>query len=203
MKTLTILVTGGIGSGKSAVCAHYSSLGIPVYDSDSRTKALYGKSLRLAANVNAAFGGDLLSGDGVLDRAKLAERAFASDEALRRLEALVHPAVLEDFRDWREAAGSEVVILESAIASSLPSFMSEVDRVLLVCADERTRIRRAMLRDGCDEQALAQRIRRQEEKLSAALRAPDAVIQNDASLEELYAQADLALRELVKGHGGI
>ncbi len=203
MKTLTILVTGGIGSGKSAVCAHYSSLGIPVYDSDSRAKALYGKSLRLAANVNAAFGGDLLSEDGVLDRAKLAERAFASDEALRRLEALVHPAVLEDFRDWREAAGSEVVILESAIASSLPSFMSEVDRVLLVCADERTRIRRAMLRDGCDEQALAQRIRRQEEKLSAALRAPDAVIQNDASLEELYAQADRALRELVKGHGGI
>ncbi len=203
MKALTILVTGGIGSGKSAVCAHYSSLGIPVYDSDSRAKALYSRSLSLAANVNAAFGADLLSAEGVLDLKKLAERAFASDEALRTLEALVHPAVLEDFRDWREAAGSAVVILESAIASSLPSFMSEVDRVLLVCADERTRIRRAMLRDGCDEKALAQRIRRQEEKLPAALRAPDAVIQNDASLEELYAQADRALRKLVEGEGGI
>ncbi len=203
MKTLTILVTGGIGSGKSAVCAHYSSLGIPVYDSDSRAKALYSRSLSLAANVNAAFGADLLSAEGVLDLKKLAKRAFASDEALRRLEALVHPAVLEDFRDWREAAGSAVVILESAIASSLPSFMSEVDRVLLVCADERTRIRRAMLRDGCDEQALAQRIRRQEEKLPAVLRVPDAVIQNDSSLEELYAQADRALRKLVEGEGGI
>ena len=95
------------------------------------------------------------------------------------------------------------MILESAIASSLPSFMSEVDRVLLVCADERTRIRRAMLRDGCDEQALAQRIRRQEEKLPAVLRVPDAVIQNDSSLEELYAQADRALRKLVEGEGGI
>jgi len=203
MKTLTILVTGGIGSGKSAVCAHYSSLGIPVYDSDSRAKALYSRSLSLAANVNAAFGADLLSAEGVLDLKKLAKRAFASDEALRRLEALVHPAVLEDFRDWREAAGSAVVILESAIASSLPSFMSEVDRVLLVCADERTRIRRAMLRDGCDEQALTQRIRRQEEKLPAVLRVPDAVIQNDSSLEELYAQADRALRKLVEGEGGI
>ncbi len=197
MKTLTILVTGGIGSGKTAVCAHYASLGIPVYDSDSRTKALYSKSSGLAANVNAAFGGDLLSGDGVPDLAKLAARAFASDESLRRLEALVHPAVLEDFRDWREAAGSEVVILESAIASSLPSFMSEVDRVLLVCADEKTRIRRAMLRDGCDERAVVQRIRRQEENLSAALHAPDAVIENDSTLEVLYARADRALRELV------
>ncbi len=197
MKTLTILVTGGICSGKSAVCAHYSSLGIPVYDSDSRAKALYGSSSGLAARINAAFGADLLSPDGVLDRARLAERAFASEEALRRLEALVHPAVLKDFRDWREAAGSEVVILESAIAASLPEFLAEVDRVLLVRADEKTRLRRAMLRDGCDAQAVAQRILRQKEKQTAALRAPDAVIENNSSLEELYLQADRVLRELV------
>ena len=198
MKTpLTILVTGGIGSGKSTVCAHFASLGIPVYDSDSRAKSLYDRSSRLSANVNAAFGGDLLDSDGHLDRAKLSERAFASSEALERLESLVHPAVLKDFRDWRDtAAGSDLVVLESAIASSLPSFMAEVDRVLLVRAPQRDCIARAALRDGVSGEKIAQRIHRQAEKQNCQVREPDYIIENDGTLEQLYSKADEVLRNL-------
>ena len=193
---LTILVTGGIGSGKSTVCRHFASRGIPVYDSDSRAKSLYDKSSRLSANVNAAFGGDLLGPDGHLDRARLAERVFGSPEALHRLEALVHPAVLEDFRDWRDTAGSEIVVLESAIAASLPSFMAEVDRVLLVTAPEQDCIARAALRDGVSGEKVEQRIERQREKQVCEVREPDLTIENDGTLEELYAKADEALRSL-------
>ena len=193
---LTILVTGGIGSGKSAVCRHYAALGIPVYDSDSRAKSLYDTSLRLTANVNAAFGGDLLSSDGRLDRAKLSGRVFASEGDLRKLEAIVHPEVLEDFRHWRETAGADIVVLESAIAASLPSFMAEVDRVLLVTAPERDCIARACLRDGVSEEKISQRIQRQKEKQSCQCREPDCIIENDGTLGELYAKADEALRRL-------
>ena len=193
---LTILVTGGIGSGKSTVCRHFASRGVPVYDSDSRAKSLYDKSSRLSANVNAAFGGDLLGSDGHLDRTRLAERVFGSPEALHRLEALVHPAVLEDFRDWRDTAGSEIVVLESAIAASLPSFMAEVDRVLLVTAPEQDCIVRAALRDGVSGEKVEQRIERQREKQVCEVREPDITIENDGTLEELYAKADEALRSL-------
>jgi dephospho-CoA kinase len=197
MKTpLTILVTGGIGSGKSTVCAHFASLGIPVYDSDSRAKSLYDRSSRLSANINAAFGGDLLDSDGHLDRAKLSERVFASSEALERLESLVHPAVLEDFRDWRDTAGSDIVVLESAIAASLPSFMAEVDRVLLVRAPHRDCIARAALRDGVSGEKIAQRIQRQAEKQNCQVREPDYIIENDGSPEQLYSKADEVLRNL-------
>ena len=197
MKTpLTILVTGGIGSGKSTVCAHFASLGIPVYDSDSRAKSLYDRSSRLSANINAAFGGDLLDSDGHLDRAKLSERVFASSEALERLESLVHPAVLEDFRDWRDTAGSDIVVLESAIAASLPSFMAEVDRVLLVRAPQRDCIARAALRDGVSGEKIAQRIQRQEEKQNCQVREPDYIIENDGTLGQLYSKADEFLHNL-------
>ena len=197
MKTpLTILVTGGIGSGKSTVCAHFASLGIPVYDSDSRAKSLYDRSSRLSANVNAAFGGNLLDSDGHLDRVKLSQRAFASSEALGRLESLVHPAVLEDFRDWRDTAGSDIVVLESAIAASLPSFMAEVDRVLLVRAPQRDCIARAALRDGVSGEKIAQRIQRQAEKQNCQVREPDYIIENDGTLEQLYSKADEFLHNL-------
>jgi dephospho-CoA kinase len=194
MTPLTILVTGGIGSGKSTVCRHFASLGVPVYDSDSRAKSLYDSSPRLSANVNAAFGGGLLSSDGRLDRAELARRAFASPEALKKLEDIVHPAVLEDFKHWRDTAGSDVVVLESAIAASLPSFMAEVDRVLLVTA--RDCIERAALRDGVSGEKIAERVERQKEKQAGEMLQADWTIENDGSLEELYTKADEALRHL-------
>ena len=198
-RPLTILVTGGIGSGKSTVCRHCASLGIPVYDSDSRAKSLYDTSLRLSANIDAAFGGGLLLSDGRLDRAELARRAFASPEALHKLEAIVHPAVLEDFKNWRDTAGSDLVILESAIASSLPSFMAEIDRVLLVTAPERDCIARAAVRDGVSDEKIEQRILRQREKQDCSVREPDFIIENDGTPEELYAKADEALRHLLTG----
>ena len=65
----TVLVTGGIGSGKSAVCAYLASRGVPVYDSDSRTKALYDTDPALLPALEKAFGTSLRSPSGELDRA--------------------------------------------------------------------------------------------------------------------------------------
>jgi len=191
----TLLVTGGIGSGKSAVCAYLQGKGFPVYDSDSRAKALYDSDRGLLEAVDSAFGGGLILPDGTLDRKALAARAFSSAGELSRLEALVHPAVLRDFISWRNALPGDcpLAVMESAIAGRLPEFLSEVDLVMLVDAPAQLRLSRACLRDGASREAILERMRRQETALPKA----DVVIVNDASLQELHERVDKAIEKIV------
>lgn len=94
----TVAVTGGIGSGKSAVCSILAERGIPVYDSDSAAKNLYRKDDTLLDSIEEAFGCGIRQADGSLDRARLASIAFSAPDKLRQLESIVHPAVLTDFK---------------------------------------------------------------------------------------------------------
>ena len=82
-KITTLAVTGGIGSGKSAVCSFFGEKGIPVYDSDSRTKVLYDSSVTLAASLKTVFGENIYR-KGKLDRAALAEKVFGKAEFSRK-----------------------------------------------------------------------------------------------------------------------
>ena len=104
MMPVTVLITGGIGSGKSAVSSILESEGIPVYDSDSRTKALYDSDLRLRENLESLLGVSLMTAEGKFDRKLFASMIFANADVLREVENIVHPAVLEDFEHWRETA---------------------------------------------------------------------------------------------------
>ena len=192
----TILVTGGIGSGKTEVCKYLASLGFPVYDSDSRAKRLYDEVPGLAERVDAALGGGMLDAAGRLDRKALAAAVFAGGDALRRLEAVVHPEVLADFLRWRGMQDAEAVFMESAIAAGLPLFAGVFDSVILVDAPESLRLERACRRDGASREAVLARIRAQSPDPSAA----NAVILNDGTPEELRARTDTALEKLVYLH---
>ena len=189
----TILVTGGIGSGKSAVCRHLVSRGFPVYDSDDRAKRLYDEVPGLPARVDAALGGGLLDADGRLDRRALAAAVFSDPAALRTLESIVHPEVLEDFLRWRDAQDAGAVFMESAIAARLPLFKGVFDAVVLVEAPESVRLERACRRDGASPEAVLERIRAQRFDDIA----PDAVIVNDGTEEELLARTDETLEKIV------
>lgn len=108
-------VTGGIGSGKSVVCRFLRILGYSVYDSDERAKVLMDSSTSIKSALVAEFGADVCI-DGVLDRRRLAEIVFADAMALNRLNAIVHPAVKSDFKEWCERRqGERAVFIESAI----------------------------------------------------------------------------------------
>lgn len=199
MKTLA--VTGGIGSGKSLVCSEFAALGVPVYDSDSRTKRLYDTDRSLVGSLESAFGCRLLDDSGTFDRARLALLVFPDEENMKKLESLVHPRVLDDFVRWREgvadslpcwnpAAGNvPFVIIESAIILEKPLFHSVADRVLLVDAPVATRLQRACARDGASEAAVMERMARQPmfNAFSDGLSVPgvDFVIRNDGTPEEL------------------
>ena len=167
-------VTGGIGSGKSTVCSLFADRGISVYDSDSRAKSLMNDDRSLREALSREFGEGCYAADGSLDRTYLAAAVFGDDKALQRLNALVHPAVREDFRRWAEAQNGPYVLLESAILFDA-GFDREVDATLAVLAPQEERVRRAVERDGSSRDEVLRRMAHQ---------------MND---DELHARADRTL----------
>ncbi len=147
---IKIGICGGIGSGKSTVCALFAGRGVAVYDSDSRAKALMTASPELCAQLRAEFGDGIFAADGALDRAALAAEVFGDAGRLARLNAIVHPAVLADFGRWAEEQTGEYVIIESA-ALFESGIDRIVDRTVAVLAPAALRLSRAMARDGADE----------------------------------------------------
>ena len=152
-------ITGGIGSGKSTVCRLLADMGVPVYDSDARAKALMNDSEALRTALIEAFGEECYNAEG-LNRPYLASRVFGDAEALAQLNAIVHPAVREDFRAWADIQSSRYVVLESAILFEA-GFENEVDTTLAVLAPLEERVRRTAERDGVDRESVLKRIAHQ------------------------------------------
>lgn len=165
----TILVTGGIASGKSVVCRYLESKGFPVYDCDSRTKALYDSVPGLKERVEEAIG---------VPFSRIAV-IFEYPQKREALEALVYPLVLEDIRKWQAEQESDVVFIESAIALEKPIFDGLYDKVWLVTAPVEQRLLRNR---HTAERATAQSL----PDPSVA----DETIINDSTLESLYRQID-------------
>lgn len=159
MRRKTVIVTGLIGSGKSAVCALLRERGIPVYDSDARTKRLYDLRPALVERLEEALGIPLRGEDGRLDRRALAARIFSDSAARETLEGIVYPAVLADFKRWRaRQKGAPFVVLESAVILTKPIFDSLADAVVVVTAPEELRLRRVVQRDSLGEEAVRARM---------------------------------------------
>lgn len=203
----TVLITGGIGSGKSVVCDFLRSRGVPAYDSDSSVKSLYDKRPDMVDALEDRLGLTLRNEDGVLDRHRLASVIFASDEALRLCEAIVHPALLEDFILWRATVSGgkwcgylgqiPFVCVESAIAMERPMFRPFYDVAVCVTADEEVRIERVCGRDGCGRDGAAARMRAQSGWVSQA----DYVIVNDGTRSDLEKKVDDTFRIIVSEIG--
>ena len=153
----TLAVTGGIGSGKSYVVRMFAALGIPVYDADSRTKRLYDEDRGLLAALQELLGPDLVKDGRLLDRQYMAGRIFSDRCLLEKVEALVFPEVIADFRTWKErVADAPFAIMESAIYLEKPALAGVADKVLTVLCPEDVRIGRVMARSGMSrEQVLA------------------------------------------------
>ncbi|MBO4624859.1 MAG: dephospho-CoA kinase [Bacteroidales bacterium] len=183
---LTVIVTGGIGSGKSAVCALLRKRGIPVYDSDSRVKELYACRRSLVPRLEKALGSPLRLADGTLDKARLAALIFSDEAARETLESIVYPILLKDFQRWRSRQKAPFVVLESAIILSKPVFDGLAGAVVLVDAPEDLRIQRVMQRDGLSREAVVRRLSAQDLPLEKV----DVVLPNGGSSEELSAAVD-------------
>lgn len=164
-------MTGGIGSGKSYVVRMFAALGIPVYDADLRTKRLYDEDRGLLGALQALLGPGLVK-DGRLDRQYMAGRIFSDRCLLEKVEALVFPEVIKDFRAWKESSGLEApfVIMESAVYLEKPVLAGMADKVLTVVCPLDIRIERVMTRSAMSREHVLARMSNQwsDERRTAA-----------------------------------
>ncbi len=184
-------VTGRIGSGKSTVCRILSILGVPVFLADDEGKRILQEDAAVKSAVITAFGATIYP-EGQLDRKTLANIVFNNDQALAKLNAIVHPAVRERFRVWAEEQTAPYVVMESAILMDTGG-QKAMDHIVVVHAKEVDRIARVIARDGLTEEEVRARIRNQVGKERIGI--TDSVVMNDG-LQLLIPQV-LSLHDLL------
>lgn len=155
-----IAISGGIGSGKSIVSRIVSVMGYPVYDCDSRASALMTASDEVRQQVAEAFGVESYREDGTLNRPYLSAKVFGNDEALSRLNSIVHPATASDMLQWAEIQqknGVTMAFVETALLHTA-HIDRLVDEVWHVTAPVDTRVKRVMVRSGLTAQQVQNRM---------------------------------------------
>ena len=156
---IVIGLTGSIGMGKTTTAAMFAAEGIPVHDSDATVHALY--SGRAAPLIEAAFPGT--TSNGVVDRTRLAAAVLGNGDALKRLEAIVHPLVREEeerFRSGNAAAGADMILLDIPLLFEAGRDKA-VDAIVVVSADAATQRERVLSRPGMSEEKFAAILARQ------------------------------------------
>ena len=179
-------LTGGIGSGKSTVSQFLAELGAVIVDADRVGHEAFKPDTDVWREVVAAFGRQILTPNGDIDREKLGEMVFANPESLLQLNQIMHPRIYEMVKARLEEyrrQGVSVVVLEAPLLIEA-GWSSLVDEVWVTVAPESTVLRRLKERPGLSEQQSLARIHSQlpsEERVKHA----DVVIDNDCSLNEL------------------
>src|SRR5262245_11079445 len=133
-------LTGGIGSGKSAVARRLTELGALVIDADELAREVVAPGTDGLAEVVAAFGPELLAQEESLDRAALASVVFGDDEKRRRLEAIIHPRVRERSTRMIAAAPPDAVVVNDVPLLVESGMASHFDLVIVVLASEEVRL---------------------------------------------------------------
>lgn len=196
-----LVITGGIGSGKSQVCRILARKGLTAqYNADSKVKELYTSVPGLLESIEQRLDCTLTDEAGQFVPQILAGRIFTDRQALETVESLVFPTLIEDFRAFAQASRSEIVVFESATILEKPQFDGFGDKVLLVDAPMNLRLERACRRDGADKEAVEARMTNQ--KLMNALSQGakdsriDAVVVNDGTMDILEERIEKTMSDL-------
>ena len=177
-------ITGGIGSGKSAVTDHLETFGITVVDADKVARVVVEPGTSGLAAIAQHFGKNILLADGSLDRAALRKIVFDNPDERKVLEGITHPRIREEIARQLSEATSPYVVLSSPLLleSGQNTF---ADYVVVVDVPEQVQLRRTMARDDNSETLVKQIMAAQLDRQTRLSRA-DTSITNDASLTELY-----------------
>ncbi|MEL6705681.1 MAG: dephospho-CoA kinase [Bacteroidota bacterium] len=196
---ISLGITGGIGSGKSAAVARLAAKpGVRTLLADGLAKRLMQEDAALRADLIAAFGPQTYDADGRLNRAWLAQQVFGDDTRLAQLNALVHPRVRAAFLDARaeaEADGVRLYVYEAALLFETDAGQ-HLDAVAVVDAPAETRIARVLARDGVTRAQVEARMQHQLAPETLRARA-DYVLHNGGTLDALHAQVDALYARLL------
>ena len=156
---MKIGITGGIGSGKSIVCRVLKTMGYPVFDADIAAKKIMLQDIVVKSEVIALLGeGAYIKGE--LNRAYIAEKIFNNDVLREQLNQIVHPAVRKSFQSWSDEQEQDYTFMEAAILFETGGDKN-FDEVILVTANEETRIQRVVKRDGASRNDILKRMAKQ------------------------------------------
>jgi len=174
---LQIGLTGNIGSGKTTVCRVFEILGVPVYYADLRARAIMEESV-VVEQVAVAFGKEVLDENRRLQRKALAAMVFSNREKLERLNAIVHPLVREDYRQWVAAQHKRAYVMQEAAILFETGMAASFDKVIVVAAPLELRIVRVQQRDGVSREEVLRRAASQFDE-QVLIGKADFVIHND------------------------
>ena len=186
---LKVGLTGGIGSGKSEVAKRLSARGALVIDADLIAGEVVEPGTAGLARVVATFGDEVVREDGSLNRERLGAIVFSDPDRLAALNAIVHPLVAERVADLQERATGKAIMVYDVPLLAENKLASMYDVVIVVDADDQTRLERlAKYRNMSEEDAKARMAAQatREDRLAIA----DLVIPNDGSIEDLDAHVD-------------
>ena len=185
---LRIGLTGGIGSGKSTVAGLLAARGAQVVDADRIAREVVEPGTPGLEAVVAAFGQEVLTPEGALDRPALAAVVFADPDARRRLDGIVHPLVRARATELVAAAPPDAVVVQDVPLLVETGQAGSYDLVLVVEADLDTRVRRLVGRGLSEEDARARIAAQASDEQRRAV--ADVVLDNSSSVEDLEAQVD-------------
>ncbi len=195
----TLGVTGGIGSGKSALCACLRDLGAKIFEADQVARDLMESSRQVRKAVIQEFGPGSYHPDGSLNRPWLAGQVFRDEVRLEKLNAIVHPQVADAF-DQRKREGLRGLLVHEAALIYEAKLEGRFDAVCVVSASSEIRKVRVIKRDGMSKDAIRERMRRQLPRKELERRA-DVVLVNEGDEQDLYRKAERLYGLAMSGAG--
>jgi dephospho-CoA kinase len=187
-RVLLVGLSGGIGSGKSTVARRFAEHGAVIIDSDVLAREVVAPGTEGLAEIVSHFGGDVLDDHGALDRALLARRAFADDDARAALNAIVHPRVAARTAELTAAAPQDAIVVHDIPLLVEAGYAANYHLVVIVDAPAEERVRRLVAR-GMQESDARARIRSQASDRQRR-QAADVWLDNGASVADLTARVD-------------
>ncbi len=180
---LVIGLTGGIGTGKTAVANHFSALGVPIIDADELARDAVAPGQIGYEEIVREFGAEVLTSTGELDRRLMRKRVFADPAKRSRLEAILHPRVYAEIERRLNALDDAyaIVVVPLLIETGGSAL---VDRVLVVDAPEDLQIERVSQRDGSTREDVERILAAQLDR-ETRLQSADDVIENNSSESSL------------------
>jgi len=187
--TYIIGLTGGIGSGKTVVSNHFSSLGVPIVDTDVIARLVVEPGQATLASLVDAFGESILMESGHLNRGRLRELAFANTKSKVILDTITHPAIYKETLNTISSINATYCLVVVPLLTQESPFLDIMRRILVVTADIETRIQRVQKRSGLERNEV-ERIMRTQLQDDLRLQLSDDIIENNKSLEHVYTQVE-------------
>lgn len=184
----TVVLTGGIGSGKTAASNYFASLGVPIVDTDIIAREVVEPGQPALEEIATELGQEFIAESGHLDRRKMREAIFSAPTMKARLEAILHPRIALQVRRIITAMDYPYCILVIPLFTESGRY-DWVDRVLVVDVNESTQLKRVRKRDQVSRKQ-AKAILDAQASRSERLALADDVVDNSGTLAELHKQID-------------